>query len=255
MCRQSMSSNKKAGKKTTMAIRKAAAWIAAALLTLPVFCFGADDATGLWMGQIEISGVTYVHDPAADPSPVADPFDMAILMHRDADGQVRLLRQATLMKKTLKDSDGELIVNPVVITDDRLLAGYQGIVKRDGKLVGIRMGSLFFDFDPALTALDLDGDIGAGSRVSGELTLDETHPNNPFRHKYHPDHKKGFVVTRTFTLDFDAAPQSTAPPGEGAVTLGGVYQETLTGLHKAPMTVEGRFELRQLNQVPTLNDK
>ncbi len=254
MCRQSMSSNKKTGKGAAMAIRKAAASVAAILLTLPVLCFGADDATGLWMGQIEISGVAYVHDPAADPAPVADPFDMAILMHRDADGQVRLLRQATLMKKTV-GSGNDAKVEPVVITDDRFLPGYQGIVKRDGKLVGIRMGSLFFDFDPALTALELDGDIGAGNRVSGELTLDETHPNNPFRHKFHPDHKKGFLITRTFTLDFDAAPQSTAPPGEGAVTLGGVYQETLTGLHKAPMMVEGRFELRQLNQAPTLNDK
>lgn len=237
-----------------MKIRKMMAAVAAVLLTAPVLCLGASDATGLWMGRIEIMGVSNVSNSPTLPMPVADPFDMAILMHQDAEGQVRLLRQATLMKKTVGSGD-DATVEAVVITDDRLLPGYQGIVKRDGKLVGIRMGSLFFDFDPALTTLDLDGDIGAGSRVSGELTLDETHPNNPFRHKFHPDHKKGFLITRTFTLDFDAAPQSTAPPGEGAVTLGGVYQETLTGLHKAPMTVEGRFELRQLNQVPTLNDK
>ena len=70
---------------------------------------------------------------------------------------------------TVDNGDGtfeERIRPAVLLTDDSLSADYEGVVRRDGKMVGIRLGSAEFQFDPDLDALDLAGTIGPFSEVT-----------------------------------------------------------------------------------------
>ncbi|MHC1629971.1 MAG: LamG domain-containing protein, partial [Methanoculleaceae archaeon] len=218
--------------------------------------------TGLWIGQIEISEVNEVGFGSADtdtPRDVTHPFDMRILLHVDAADNVRLLRHVTLMQKRyeLENEDGttEEMARRVLVTDDNRLHEYEGVVRRDGKLVGIRLGSLFFDFDPSLNALPVDGIIRQGASLSGKLTLAADHPHNPFRHLYHPDLRSGRKIERHFTMDIPVDEKSELEdPKEGVSELDGVYEEVISGLHKIPLKIKGTFHLERISTIQFLND-
>lgn len=216
--------------------------------------------SGLWIGQIEITGVSEVGYGSADtetPYDVANPFDMTLLLHVDDREAVRLLRHVTLMQRrfTVENDDGttEERVRRVLITDDDRLYDYEGVIRRDGKLVGVRLGSLFFDFDPSLDALPVAGGVRAGGVLSGDLTIAADHPRNPFRHLYHPDHRSGRDLHRTFTLTIDPDVDAERPDA-GVFELEGRYEEIFEGLHKLPIRIEGNFQLERVSTIPLLND-
>jgi hypothetical protein len=174
-----------------------------------------------------------------------------------------LLKRVTVMGKRYEVDNGdgtvEERVRRVLVTDDTLLGNYEGVIRRDGKLVGLRIGSAAFQFDedPGATgpgALDLTGKIGPGETLEGTLLLDAGHPVNPFKHKYHPDHRSGFDIERRIALTFDS---ETDPddPGSGVDAFAGDYSEIIEGIHKIPVVAEGRFTIERVSQVPTLNDK
>jgi len=142
----------------------------------------------------------------------------------------------------------------VLITDDTLLPNYQGIVARGGKLVGLRLSTLAFDFEG--TELLMQGGIGFGKAVEGSITLAATHPTNPYRHTYHPDHKEGYRIDRNFVLEFDTGPpgDNKSPPGSGLECINGTYRETIQGLHKQPIKFQGSFELERVSLVDHLNE-
>ncbi|MEE4357228.1 MAG: LamG domain-containing protein [Desulfococcaceae bacterium] len=220
--------------------------------------FGAYGSSliGLWKGTISLEKVNEVGSDTPNlPTDVKNPFDMPILLHADAFGNVWLLRDVTLMKKT---SGGK---EYVLITDDTLLPNYEGIILRDGRLVGVRMGSSFFDFDRTENEhLMNEGNIAPDQQLNGTITLGKTHPTNPFRHLYHPDHKnydpdkpeKGREVTRNFTLSFDS-PAADDSPDVGVSVLKGSYRETITGIHKDSIIMEGSFTLNRISQIGFLN--
>ncbi|KPA19285.1 hypothetical protein MHK_000496, partial [Candidatus Magnetomorum sp. HK-1] len=173
---------------------------------------------------------------------------MKIILHEDTSGKVNLLRKVTLMQKV------NTLTNQVtrhLITDDNLLPDYEGVVRRDGKLVGIRMSSLYFDFDSALNELPLMGSIASGNAVSGFVNLAQDHPNNPFRHLYHPDHKQGIDIIREIKMTFD--PLDTNNPQSGVYNLKGIYEETLKGVHKIPIKMRGTFVLNRVSVIAKLN--
>ena len=216
--------------------------------------------SGLWIGQIEITAVSEVGYGSTDtetPYDVANPFDMTLLLHVDDREAVRLLRHVTLMQRrfTVENEDGttEERVRRVLITDDDRLYDYEGVVRRDGKLVGVRLGSLFFDFDPNLNALLINGGVRAGGVLSGDLTIAADHPHNPFKHLYHPDHRSGRNLHRAFTLTIDPDVDVERPQA-GAFELAGVYEETFEGLHKLPIRLKGNFQLERVSIIPVLND-
>ena len=214
---------------------------------------------GLWTGRIEINAVNEVgsQTDTETPTPVANPFDMRILLHADAAGVVRLLRHVTIMQKryTVPENGNTLEkVARILITDDALLPNYEGVVRRDGKLVGIRLANLAFVFDSPGNTWLLEGGIGFGGVVSGNLTLGQKHPTNPFMHRYHPDHREGRDIIRQFSLHFDNKP-ADLEPGQGLYSLEGVYEETLWGLHKIPIRCSGAFTLERISVIDTLNDQ
>jgi len=211
---------------------------------------GNPEAAGLWIGQIEINKVSEVRGDTDTPTAASHPFDMRILLHVDAFGQVRLLRDVTLMQTKEKEADGT--VRKVLITDDTRLSDFEGVVRRDGKLAGIRLGSLAYDFDPERNELPLIGGVGSGFSAAGTLTLDMNHPTNPFRHKYHPDHKEGKTITRDIILTFKNPDDDK--PGAGLFRLEGTYSETVSGLYKGPLRLEGTVSMERVSVVDRLNE-
>ncbi len=235
-------------------------------------CVLAGDFTGLWVGQIEIVQINEVGHPTdtVTPTDVAHPFDMRILLHsEDTDladetnaETVRLLKRVTVMGRRyeveVEDGVYEERIERVLVTDDSILGDYEGVSRRDGKLVGLRLGSAAFEFDDDPSAaeaetLELAGNIGLGQTLTAVLALDEDHPLNPFKHKYHPDHRSGFDLTRAITLTFDSA-KDPDDADSGVNTFAGDYEEVIAGIHKIEIRARGRFTIDRVSMVPTLND-
>jgi len=223
-----------------------------AILLLPPLVM-AGTYQGLWIGQIELDQVNEVASKT-DPhtlQPVKHVFDMTLLLHVDQSGVVRLLKNVTMMQKS-EEVDGNNIVRRVLITDDSLLPEYEGIVRRDGKLVGIRLGSLAFDFPIHQTEMPLTGNLAPGNTLECTLEMDKNHPTNPFRHLYHPDHQQGKNITRQIQCIINNT-QDNNDPDDDQFSLTGTYQESISGLHKIPIKMRGRFNIQRISEVGLLN--
>jgi hypothetical protein len=149
----------------------------------------------------------------------------------------------------------------VLITDETRLGDFEGIIRKgDNKLVPVRFTSPSIDFNMAQNTIDVGGSIdnSAGSTiVASNIYHDKLHPTNPFRHQFHPNHKEGLTINRSFSITI-TAPASTAGTGNtasnvGKTTLKGTYAETLTGLHKVPLKVSGSVILTQISTIEILN--
>jgi len=229
-------------------------------------------AAGLWVGQVVLNKVNEVQaaaqGAAAVPTAAPHAATIRILLHVDAAGQVRLLKDVVVMKRLSEtNSASGTSTNPVspvdisapstnlvLVTRPELIPNYQGVTVRGGKLVGLRYGTAAYDFDGL--ALPLLGGVGPGGACLGRISLSKDHPTNPYRHKYHPDHRSGFALTRQFTLLFDgeAGDPWQQAPGYGLDRLTGTYRETVVGLHKIPLLVEGSVRLDRINSVSVLDD-
>ncbi|MBF0451507.1 MAG: hypothetical protein HQK75_12450 [Candidatus Magnetomorum sp.] len=221
------------------------------ILLFPVVVMAEETCQGLWSGQIELDQVTEISNNTVQP--VKHAFDMTILLHVDKNNVVRLLRHVTMMQKT-EMIDGNETVRRVLITDDSLLPEYDGIVRRDGKLTGIRLGTLAFGFssDTDTTQTIMAGTMAEGQQISCTLFMDKNHPTNPFKHLYHPDHKQGKDITRRIELTFLNVPNND--PDDEKFALAGQYKEEITGLHKNKLSIAGSFKIQRVSDVDTLND-
>lgn len=247
----------------------------------------ASPYAGLWLGSVLVRSVSEPRnalDPQS-PRPAAGDFQFRVILHVDASGQARLLKDAVILFKPGKlspvpgtslnelEEPGEY----VIATDESLLALrdaqgapiYQGSTLRDGKRVGRRMSAVNFAFDQPLA---LAGGFGTnGAIATATHTLGFDHPLNPLKHAYHPDHdnkdrqfvkfasggEESWDLTRSFRFEFGTAPadpDTPAPAGLGGELLTGVYAETITGLHKTPIRVSGIFRLQRALFVSELND-
>lgn len=250
---------------------------------------------GLWVGNVTIDQVSH-HQPVAEGESrleaVGRPLQYRLIVHVDADGNARLLKQvvqlwreaelATVTDPNNPDNTRLQIVQPgetVLLTDLTHIDHWLGIGLSDGERVGTRISAIGFDFDAQpdepVDTLPMQGSFGeTGNQLSATLTLSPTHPTNPFYHLYHPDHdqrdpnflayadnaqgepvvEEAFAITRQILATFsdESGEDDDAPtPGENAVQ--GTYQETLTGLHKNPITIAGRFVLRRIDENAVLN--
>jgi hypothetical protein len=196
------------------------------------------------------------------------------LVHVDASGQARLLKQVTQMWKdgTYTNAPGGLRrqATPgryVLLTDDRLIPAFGGAGVRDGVSVGRRISTIGFDFPtrPTNNFLNLTGFFATGQRLNGVLAQGHDDATNPFRHKYHPDHDnlnvrfdgpavEAYATTRQIELEFTATPpDGTSAPDYGHDVMGGIYREVISGLHKTNLYVRGTFRLARQSQITDLN--
>lgn len=209
---------------------------------------------GLWAGEISLQGVSDVVASPGTTTPANSPFSFNILMHADSNGVVRLLQDVTIMQNRSTVSN---VTDTVLITDDALLANYEGVLKRGGKMVGVRYSSAFYQFPGQ--SLTLAGGLGIGFRVQGTNLVSATLPTNPFFHKYHPNHKNpqdlqgnAYDITRVIDIQFNNYKTAT---GDGRDRLTGTYKETITGLHKVPLITDGTLTLNRISLVNKLNNQ
>jgi len=209
---------------------------------------------GLWVGQVELNQVNNATSQTNTGTlePVKHVFDITVLLHVHENGTVSLLKEVTMMQKPIQQ-DSQDMVQRVLITDDSLLPEYDGIVRRDGKLVGIRLGSLAYDFPIGQNQVTLTGSLSPGQTLECTIVMDENHPTNPFKHLYHPDHQQGRKVTRQIQFTVDSE-QNSDNPDDASFTLVGEYLESISGLHKIPLKISGPFEIHRISEVGKLNE-
>lgn len=210
-------------------------------------------AVGLWMGEVTVDTVSAPGNTA--PSGTASRLQMRIVLHVDATGKVRLLKDAMVLPRVGGTGTGS-----VIVTKPELLSTLPVAKDVQNKSNGRRFSSVAFDFTdndstPNDNALELQGGVGQNFECLGTLTLASTHPTNPFRHKFHPDHgntgDKAYTITRTMRFSFALPVQITG--GVETLTLG-QYTETITGLHASAITTGGTLQLSRITTTPSLNE-
>ena len=154
---------------------------------------------------------------------------------------------------TIDGSGNTVVTRPgrsVLLTDDSLISSFSGVTQRDGVSVGRRLSTVDFDFPD--NDLPLQGDLAVGFTLIGTNKMSATFARNPFKHRYHPDHSKGYDIQRVLELTLSPAP-ANPPPGYGERILHGTYTETITGLHRTNIVVAGTFRLNRLETTGLLN--
>lgn len=215
------------------------------------------DAAGLWIGQIEVNRVNEVinavNGAANNLTPTRDTATLRVLLHVDDEGAVHMLKDVIVMQKSPPAPAG-VAPEIVLITKPELIPQYEGVRERKGKLVGLRYGTVAFAFDGH--ALPMLGGVSPGGACTGMIQLGKSDPANPFRHKFHPDHRTGYDLQRQFSLQFDgetADPLRDAP-GYGVKRLTGTWRESISGVHKITLMVEGSITLHRVSTIGALND-
>lgn len=217
---------------------------------------------GLWIGQVTLSFVNEVHarnlndSTTLRPTSEDAPASVRILLHVDGQGTVRLLKDVTLLGSGTDPADTNRIAGVVLVTNPTLIGNFPGIVQRGGKRVGIRHGSAGFDF--VGNELPVAGGIGKGKGCVARIVLPANHPTNPFRHRYHPEHRSGYEIVREIEIEFPSDLNETGDgdaPGLGVDRLLGTYEETVTGLHKVPIKAAGSITLSRVCPVSVLNQR
>lgn len=230
---------------------------------------------GLWVGTARVRAVSQAQNGGVNPKPVGDPFPIRVMMHVDATGRVKLVKNVVQMwqdgtyRVSPKDPDLLEVDEPgryVLLTRDELIPNYSGITKRSGQSAGIRYSTVAYDFNG--DDIEMNGEFQLSEQVNVSLLIDPNMPTNPFRHKYHPDHdnldaqflnykQEAFQVTREmeflFTEHNPKYPDVADPPGWGVTLMGGTFRETLTGLHKNAIFVSGDFRLTRVSSTAILN--
>ena len=230
---------------------------------------------GLWVGTAKVTKVSEAQTAGTEPLPVGKPFVLRIIMHVDATGSVKLLKNVVQMWQegtyapSASNPDYLEVDTPghyVLLTDDSLIPNYSGVATRGGQSTGIRYSTVAYDFIGH--DIDMSGNLEIGSTTSVSLLVASDMPTNPFFHKYHPDHdnfdaqflnplQEAFQVTREMEFSFSthnpAYPDLADPPSWGVQDMGGVFRESITGLHKNAIFMEGEFRIRRVAATSVLN--
>ena len=227
------------------------------------------------LGEVaNIVTISYTNNPMTPaPTPVDTDWDARLLVHVDANGQARLLKEVFQLWQdgTTTNAPNGLKQDAtpghyVLVTDRLLLDKFKGATLRDGERVGRRLSSAMFVFDgpdAVLNYVTFDGEFAPGQRVTTSFGLSSTAALNPFRHKYNPHHdnldasfkvfqQEAPTITRDVTLRFDALPPSKDPAALRN-ELAGVYSERITGLHRKALATSGDFRIRRISRIAELN--
>lgn len=238
----------------------------------------AELTSGLWVGTATVTNVNEANSSQpARLTPTRSSFDLRMLVHVDGTGRPSMLKEVIQMWQngsTTNDAQGRAVTDKpgryLLLTDDSLLAQYRGASLRDGVSVGRRISTVDFDFDGGTSnLLAMTGAFGIGNTARATLVLEPDAPTNPFKHKFHPDHDnldatyrnfkaEAYRVTRQVELQFTAQPPSALESSSAAIeygysVLGGIYRETVSGLHRTNILASGTFRLTRVNNSPVLN--
>jgi hypothetical protein len=126
-----------------------------------------------------------------------------------------------------------------------------------------------FDFDGGSSnVLAMTGGFAISNTNRCAIVLDPNFPTNPFKHRFHPDHdnldatysnykEEAYRVTRNVELRYSPADpggtSGTSALDYGYNAIGGVYRESISGLHRTNIVAEGTFRLTRVANSPVLN--
>ncbi len=209
---------------------------------------------GLWVGDV---AVTNVESKAVGFTGTAtkSPYPLRVLLHVDDAGTARVLSQVFL---------GRLAPAPYAPG----IATKEAHLKADEKANAQRFVATHLPLDEVLATGT--GSVALGQTLVRSVTIPHNAPTNPYVHTYHPDHDnkdsrfallpttsagtlESPTIGRTFSFTFSPTPLPTSSPlGWGSTVLGGTYSETITGVHKDPLTVSGTFELRRVSELGSI---
>lgn len=210
------------------------------------------EAAGLWIGETTLNFVSHASAGTLEATPTS--AQLRLILHVDATGNVRLLKDVIVAKRSPADG-----FDTVLVTDPARLAALPLATDlATSRVAGQRFSTVAYDFTdddatPTDQVLNLAGGLGGGFECQGTLRLPHDHPTNPFRHKYHPDHSnegpKAYTITRALKLHGFGAVEEVG----GVTQLRCSYEEKIAGLHLAELTVQGTTILRRVATTPVLN--
>ncbi len=230
---------------------------------------------GLWIGTARVNKVSEAQRAGTEPLPVGNPFILRIIIHIDSIGNAKLIKSVVQMwqdgtfKPSIKNPNFLEVDIPghyVLLTDDSLIPNYSGVTNRNGQSAGIRYSTIGYDFEGL--EVEMTGGLAIGETLNVSLLVGSSMPTNPFYHKYHPDHnnldeqglptvQEALQVTREMEFSFSVHnpyyPSVADSPGWGVQDMGGVFRESITGLHKNTIFVQGDFSLRRVAATTVLN--
>lgn len=235
---------------------------------------GAVQPSGLWVGSVALTGVNRAQMLSSaksewDAENVQDakqPFEFRLVVHAADDGSVKLLKEAFV--GSVEDDNA----TAAILTDRETAKAY----RRKYPAAKIRrVSSANFPF---MSPQAFEGSVGflkPGAELSLAFTQAYDAKDNPFRHAFHPNHDnlafnngvpskkedgatgtgdyESWNVTRQVKLTFAGEdPTGSASEDWNRTVCGGTYRETITGLNKTPIIVEGAFRLYKSLDTPEL---
>ncbi|TQV81171.1 hypothetical protein FKG94_08670 [Exilibacterium tricleocarpae] len=239
-------------------------------IRLPLSAAPSEGQAGLWVGLAILDEVTNVHSATQQTEPAPAPLHFKLLLHVDDSGSARLLKQVYLMSKVI-DLPGNQGVDTeaVLVTSDACLGSFKplNLTNREGQ--GHRLSTSAFDF--ATSSLPLTGNITQGGALTAQLLIEQELPTHPMKHRYHVSHDdkdnysgepinddgntspfydEVWDITRSISMTPDQTLSPSPEAGMGQLT--GVYSETIAGIHKDAITVNGRYLLQRISRVARL---
>ena len=231
----------------------------------------AKSPAGLWVGSVALTGVNRARMLTSakqewDAEKIQDTtqaFSFRLILHAAEDGAVSLLKQAFVASETAGDETPAILADRAAAKEFRRLHPNATIR---------RVSSANFPF---MEPRAFDGALGFlkdGATLSVSFTQAYDAKDNPFVHAFHPSHdnlafnngkpsKKGdgadgtgdyesWSVTRRVSLTFAGSDPLGANDDWNKTVCGGTYRETITGLNKTPIIVEGAFRLNKTLDTP-----
>ena len=209
--------------------------------------------TGLWVGAAVIQKVSEPRIDTETPVLAGSQLSFRLILHVDDTGEVRLLKQAI----QLWDKENSQYV---LVTDDSLVDSYSD--KNSSRLPAVRrISSAAFsrlsETDPKWEKPMTGSFAEANGNLVCAVTIASDEELNPFLHKYHPAHTadKSYEVSRNIEMLFSQEDSDGNPINTGAILtwggsdMGGIYRETLEGLHREKIMVEGIFLLHKVSSI------
>ncbi len=206
--------------------------------------------SGLWIGDVAVTNVQ--SKAAGSPgTTTVQPYPLRVIIHVDDSGTARLLSQVFM---------GRLAPPPYALG----LSTTETALKADDKANARRITAAHLPLDTAIGTGT--GSVALGQTLVRTINIAFNERTNPFVHAYHPEHDnrdaRGNLLStpiespdlsRVCSFTFSpTAPAGSSSAGWGSTILGGTYSETVTGLHKATLTVTGTFELRRVSEIGSI---
>lgn len=233
----------------------------------------AKSPAGLWVGSVALTGVNRARMLTSakqewDAEKIQDTtqaFSFRLILHAAEDGAVSLLKQAFVASETAGDETPAILADRAAAKEFRRLHPNATIR---------RVSSANFPF---MEPRAFDGALGFlkdGATLSVSFTQAYDAKDNPFVHAFHPGHDnlafnngkpskkddgadgtgdyESWSVTRRVSLTFAGSDPLGANDDWNKTVCGGTYRETITGLNKTPIIVEGAFRLNKTLDTPEI---